>query len=142
MKIHMPISGDVIQGRSTRLEIIGLIIDGLFLFQSFGSGNSAVISIWSACFQLKDSSTYTNMPIKAMIVLLWSLGDVWMRSSFIWIHVMSLHMRQYGDCLHSQCMRNFQISIDFMFIQKTSKGLYLGKQILFQLFWGEIKILC
>src|SRR6202044_3054400 len=55
MKIHMPISGDVIQGRSTRLEIIGLIIDGLFLFQSFGSGNSAVISIWSACFQLNDS---------------------------------------------------------------------------------------
>src|SRR5271156_1623464 len=103
MRIHMPISGDVIQERSTRLEIIGLIIDGLFHFQSFGSGNSAVILIWSVFFQSRDSSTYTNMSIKAMIILLWSLEDVWMRSNFIWIHVMSLHMRQYGDCLHSQC---------------------------------------
>src|SRR5271156_444500 len=116
MRILMPISGDGTQERGISLEIIGLIIDGSLLIQSFGSGSSAVISIWSVFFQSKASSTFTNMSIKAMIVPLWSLEDVWMRSNYIWIHVMSLHMRQYGDCFNIQCMRNLQVFIDFRFI--------------------------
>src|ERR1700734_47046 len=79
MMIPMPISGDGIQERSISLEIIGLIIDGLLLIQSFGFGSSVVISIWSVFFQSRALSTSTSMSIKAMIVLLWSLGDVRMR---------------------------------------------------------------
>src|SRR5271156_4691399 len=116
MRILMPISGDGTQERGISLEIIGLIIDGLLLIQSFGSGSSAVILIWSVFFQSRASSIFTNMSIKAMIVLLWSLEDVWMRSNCIWIHVMSLHMRHYGDCFNIQCMRNLQVFIDFRFI--------------------------
>src|SRR5271156_5148038 len=81
MRIPMPISGDGTQERGISLEIIGLITDGLLLIQSFGSGSSVVISIWSVFFQSRASSIFTNMSIKAMIVLLWSLEDVWMRSN-------------------------------------------------------------
>src|ERR1700734_3533374 len=124
MRIPMLMSGDGTQERSIRLEIIGLITDGLLLIQSFGSGSFAVILTWSVFFQSRALSTSTNMSIKAMIVLLWSLGDVRMRSSFIWIHVMSLHMRGYGDCFNFQCMRNIQIFIDFTFIAPVNNKLY------------------
>src|SRR5882757_8342 len=135
MKTPMPISGEEIQGKSLRLEGRRLIIAGSFLIHVFGYGSLAVISIWSVFFQSRQSSTSTSMSTRVMTAPLWSLENVRMRSSFIWIHAMFLHAKEYGDCFSFQCMRSFQMLSVFRFTFPTSKqslGIQMEQETLSQ----------
>ena len=109
MRTHMLISGDETLARSIKSEVRKLITDGLFLIHHTGFESSGVISMWSVFSQSDASSTSTSMSIRAMITQLWSLADVKMKSSFIWIHAMFLDVKQYGDCFIFQCMKTCQM---------------------------------
>src|SRR5271156_6286598 len=93
----MPILGDVTLERSTRLEVMRSIIDGLLPIHVTFSGNTAVISTWSLSSLSEVSNTSTNMSIKVTIALLWSLGGVRTKSSFIWTRATYLPVKQFGD---------------------------------------------
>src|SRR5271169_1544837 len=116
----MPISEDGTQEKSTRLEVMRWTIDGWLLIHLTSSGNTAVISTWSASSQSRLSSTSTNMCTKVMIALLWSLEGVRMKSSFIWTPAMCLPVKPFGDCCALKCMRNPLTSSDFKFIFQTN----------------------
>src|SRR5271155_839304 len=116
----MPILGDVTLERSTRLEVVRSIIDGWSPIHAICSGNTDVISTWSLSSQLGPSNTSTNTSTKVTIVLLWSLGGVRMKSSFIWTPAMCLPVKEFGDYFASQCTRNIPTLSDSRFIFQTN----------------------
>src|ERR1700678_464344 len=133
MRTHMPISEDGTLERSIKLEVMRLIIDGLFLIHPSGFGSFAVISIWSVSSQSRQLNISTSMSTRGMIALLWSLANVRMKSSFIWILAMSQHVKQYGDCISFQCMRSFQSLSVFRSTFHNSRGSH-GMQRLWLIF--------
>src|ERR1700678_2864390 len=102
MRTHMLISEEETLARNIMLGVMMLITDGPFLIHHTGYGSSDAILIWSVYFQSSALSTSTSMCTRAMIAQLWSLADVKMKSSFILIHVISLHVRQFGDYINSK----------------------------------------
>src|SRR5271168_1396472 len=133
MRTHMPTSGDVTLERRSRLESMRSITEMLFPFHAFGFGSFVVISTWSASSQSRQSSTSTSMSIRVTIAQQWSLEHATTKSSFIWIHAMSLPVKAYGDCSSSACMRSSLTSLDFMSIFQTSRQS-LGMQQTLKIF--------
>src|ERR1700678_804964 len=133
MRTHMPISGDATLGRRSRSESMRSITEMSFPFHAFGFGSFAVISTWSAFSHSRQSSTSTSMSIRVTIAQQWSLEHATTKSSFIWIHAMSLPVKAYGDCSSSACMRSSLTSLDFMSIFQTSRQS-LGMQQTLKIF--------
>src|SRR6202522_3707638 len=133
MRTHMPISGDATLGRRSRSESMRSITEMSFPFHAFGFGSFAVISTWSAFSHSRQSSTSTSMSIRVTIAQQWSLEHAMTKSSFIWIHTMSLPVKAYGDCSSLACMRSSLTSLDFMSIFQTSRQS-LGMQQTLKIF--------
>jgi hypothetical protein len=70
--------------------------NGLSVIASILSGSIGVTSIWSPLPQSKQSSTFTNMYTRDMTAPLWPLALLKMRLSSIWMHAMSVYVRQTG----------------------------------------------
>src|SRR5271155_5590929 len=116
----MPILGDGTLERSIRLEVVRSIIDGWSPIHAICAGHTVVISTWSLSSQSGPSNTFTNMSTKVTIVLLWSLGGVRMKSSFIWTPATCLPVKEFGDYCASQCTRNIPTLSDFRFTFQTN----------------------